>query len=498
MSVGLSLYAEDDSQKLLTRAQSGDLEAQLEMSERYHAGTGVPRSPQQVLWWLSRAAEGGHITAQVRLAQRYLNGIGTDVSVHDAQHWFQQAADQGSAEAQFRVAMMRMRAKKSVDETLIALLTKSAEREYAPAAYQLGRLHAEGQGFEQSFEQAYNWYLRAAALQSADACFALGKMYEEGVGLVMSQHFAWHWYTKSADLGDARAQTKLADWYMSGTYVQVSVINAMHWYRRAAYKKNARACFALGALHQQGRFVEAAPDIARYWFQLAAEQKYPPALFALGMMDVDVLRIIAVDRIEAAASAGLPQAQVELGKIYEKGLGRDILAEQAMVWYLRAAEQKNPRAQYHAGRCYQQGVGVEPDIELAIHWYSAAAQQGDPEAQRSLGIIYQHGTAGIQINMPQAEQLLLQAAEQGDVQAQFYVAEILRTHKQDRAARSWMTMASGQGYAPAQFQLGQFWESGIGGDTQAEQAVRWYQTAADQGHAASAQALVRIGAGTNK
>ncbi|NRA40443.1 MAG: sel1 repeat family protein [Planctomycetes bacterium] len=494
LSLVSGLSAEDDSQQLLIRAQGGDLDAQLEMADRYYNGKGVPRSQQQVIWWLSQAAEGGHILAQLRLAQVYLEGAGTETSLQDAQHWFTKAAEQGSAEAKFRVAMMLIREKKNVDETVLKFLLDAAEAEYAPAALQLGHLYAHGQGVEQSFEQAYDWYLQSAAFGSAEACFALGECNELGLGMATSLHLAWHWYSKSAQADYALAQSKLGDWYMSGTHVKMSIMQAAKWFRRAAYKNDAHACFALGTLHHEGRFAEASLDIARYWYRLAAQKEYPQALFALGMMDLETNAqlVHAVDNIETAAVANLATAQVELGKIYELGLGRDALAEQAMVWYLRAAEQKNADGEYHVARCYQEAIGVDQDIELAMHWYAQAALQQHAQAQRSLGVIHQYGTAGIEINLVKAERWLRGSAEQGDVQGQYYLAENLSGQNQDRAARSWFTLAGEQGHADAQFQLGQMWELGKGGRSDKTRAMNWYQLAADQEHAKSAQALIRV------
>jgi hypothetical protein len=74
----------------------------------------------------------------------------------------------------------------------------------------------------------------------------------------------------------------------------------------------------------------------------------------------------------AAAEAGDAEAQVNVGEIFERGLGGAANHEAAIVWYRRAAEQGNKRAQFNLGTMYEQGFGVEQDRLQALNWYRQA------------------------------------------------------------------------------------------------------------------------------
>ena len=107
--------------------------------------------------------------------------------------------------------------------------------------------------------------------------------------------------------------------------------------------------------------------------------------------------------IKPLAEGGLPEAQLNLGLLYEKGQGvpQDYAealiwyrkaAEQgnakALKWYRKAAEQGNAEAQFNLGLMYDRRLGVPQDYAEAVKWYREAAEQGFAEAQNNLGIMY--------------------------------------------------------------------------------------------------------------
>jgi hypothetical protein len=73
-----------------------------------------------------------------------------------------------------------------------------------------------------------------------------------------------------------------------------------------------------------------------------------------------------------SAEAGDAQAQVNVGEIFERGLGAEPNYEAAIIWYTRAAEQGNTRAQFNLGTLYEQGLGVPRDPVAALNWYRRA------------------------------------------------------------------------------------------------------------------------------
>lgn len=73
-----------------------------------------------------------------------------------------------------------------------------------------------------------------------------------------------------------------------------------------------------------------------------------------------------------AAEAGDPEAQTNVGEIFEKGLGDEPNYEAAAHWYRQAAEQGYGRAQFNLGTLYEQGLGVPQDTVTALNWYRRA------------------------------------------------------------------------------------------------------------------------------
>jgi ATP-dependent protease ClpP protease subunit len=69
------------------------------------------------------------------------------------------------------------------------------------------------------------------------------------------------------------------------------------------------------------------------------------------------------------AVQGNATAQLNLGDLFEKGLGVAQDYVQAARWYLKAAEQDDMQAQYNVAVLYEKGTGLALDLEMARYWY---------------------------------------------------------------------------------------------------------------------------------
>lgn len=72
------------------------------------------------------------------------------------------------------------------------------------------------------------------------------------------------------------------------------------------------------------------------------------------------------------AEAGDPEAQTNVGEIYERGLGVEPNYEAAAIWYEQAANQGYSRALFNLGTLYEQGLGVPQDRLKALNLYRQA------------------------------------------------------------------------------------------------------------------------------
>ncbi len=79
------------------------------------------------------------------------------------------------------------------------------------------------------------------------------------------------------------------------------------------------------------------------------------------------------------------------------------------------------------------------------------------------------------------ENELIDRAEQGDVQAQYELAQKYHQRKKSSEAHQWFMRAAENGYALAQLTLGQRYKDGDGIENNPKQACFWFEKAANQG-----------------
>lgn len=90
---------------------------------------------------------------------------------------------------------------------------------------------------------------------------------------------------------------------------------------------------------------------------------------------------IAYRLFKELAEKGTPEAQFNLGVMYDTGQG--VLQDyvEAAMWYQRAANQGYAAAQFNLGIRYAKGQGVPEDYVLAHMWINLAASRFPPSEQ---------------------------------------------------------------------------------------------------------------------
>ena len=83
-----------------------------------------------------------------------------------------------------------------------------------------------------------------------------------------------------------------------------------------------------------------------------------------------------------------------------------------------AAEKGHCDAMFHVAYSYEMGEGIERDLDNAIKWYRESANGGNSAAQTNLArMLIDNGGS-----VDEAFKLLQQASENGQVEAQLYLA----------------------------------------------------------------------------
>jgi TPR repeat protein len=149
-----------------------------------------------------------------------------------------------------------------------------------------------------------------------------------------------------AEQGHAGAQQKVAVLYLGGGGVARDLKQVAKWYGKAAEAGNLDAQFQLATAYREG--LHGLPKdhaLALKWFRAAADQGYAAANLSLAVM-------------------------------YQNGWGTEKNLPESFRLASLAANQHNADAQVHIGRMYEKGEGVAQSHTEAAKWYRKAADLG--------------------------------------------------------------------------------------------------------------------------
>ncbi|ACE06633.1 hypothetical protein Aasi_1323 [Candidatus Amoebophilus asiaticus 5a2] len=248
------------------------------------------------------------------------------------------------------------------------------------------------------------------------------------------------------------------------------------------------------------RIKERASQDERYIYLLLC--------FAKQADTADILLALLED-IERDAVSGNALAQVNLGYMYEKGIGKLVDCDKAIKWYIPAAEQGHAIGQKLLGDMHFRGVVdcydyrkhgcktmEEYNEKKAVEWYKASINQGYVPALTSLGYLYQRAR-NIYRRYQGAIECYKIAAKHGDTQAKFHLGETYyygemtnvihyRGVKTDyKKAFKWYSQAANEGHVEAQAQLGLMYHNGQMVKRDLVKSAEWYKRAAKGGSEAA-------------
>ena len=177
----------------------------------------------------------------------------------------------------------------------------------------------------------------------------------------------------------------------------------------------------------------AAAAVAVIGWMVSASAQDPEAEMKAGLEAWQAGDMVgAMTHYQAAAEAGLPQAQAKLGYIYDVS-NQD---EMAVRWYREASMQNDPDGEFGLGEMYSKGEGVDQDFDMAIEMYMRAAVGGHAQARRVLASAYESGTLGRDVNAAEALRWLRLAADSGDANAMRRMAALYRAMAEQWQARA--------------------------------------------------------------
>jgi len=136
---------------------------------------------------------------------------------------------------------------------------------------------------------------------------------------------------------------------------------------------------------------------------------------------------------------------------------------------------------------YQKGLHARNtgDLAAAAKAFRQASDGGLAQAKYELGLLLKIGRKPIAQDLPQAQQLFLEAARQGNLPAQYEVAQMFAQGVGVAAdcmqASNWARQAAEAGSPEAAELLGELNMAGCGGSRNPQEAARWLRIAANKG-----------------
>jgi uncharacterized protein len=199
-------------------ADQGNSYAQHSLGAMYAKGIGVRQDYAESIKWLRLAAEKGLPIAQNDMGIMYRQGWGVAPDNAEAVNWFRRAADQDFMPAQNNLGDMYAVGFGVPDYGQAVKWFRLAAEQDSPYAQNiLGIAYEHGLFLQQSYEDAFAWYRRAAnkVYDSSHLTlmhgpqYDLAVMYATGHGVSKDNVQAYMWFTLAAKLGDVNSPQQL-------------------------------------------------------------------------------------------------------------------------------------------------------------------------------------------------------------------------------------------------------------------------------------------------
>jgi TPR repeat protein len=348
-------------------AAAGNAEAETDLGDMYYHGLGTPKDPDTAFYLQTQAAAQHNGKAEDRLGGMYDD----DGDAAKAFMWDARSAADGDPGGEADLAYDYLYSDGTSEDLTQALVwnQRAAAQNNQFAQYELGRMYHHGWGVDADQTTAVRYFQLAADQGEADAQEALGKDYENGDGEPQNYAQALHWFTLAADETCGCAAQNIGHMYENGEGVTQNYATAITWYKRAAALGNTDAEDDLGYMYENGEGVPADQTQAAQWYSQASAQNDQFGSTHLAIMYLD--------------GRGVEQNTTEAHKLLALAIGdNDIDGEEAAGTALRdakhyaealpylteAADAADPNAQINLGYMYEQGEAVPQSYQTELTW----------------------------------------------------------------------------------------------------------------------------------
>ncbi len=373
----------------------------------------------------------------------------------------------------------------------LSLITRACDGGAKRACDQLGAMYEDGDAGVRDYDKARAAYKKACDSNDFFGCIHLGQMYDWGNGVTVDDDLALTYYIKACNGGEMQGCSEAGSVYeMSVRDFTADRKQAFYYFRKAcdggqlstcrivgdkyegdeegapdhvrareAYQKacndpdavTKESCTSLGSLYEKGLGGDVDTAQAKKLYQAACDHMNPdlPGCEALGKLYEKELNYEqARARYEQTCDTGTSQSCIELGRLYEEGLGVAADSAKARTIYQKACNDgwaegcdrvngkkteesavapptvTAPRVRVASVASAPSPSSAAPEPaqdaalkhdEGAIRFYRKACDGGDARACESLGRLYEMGL-GLPQDSSQARSSYQKACEYGDSQ----------------------------------------------------------------------------------
>ena len=267
-----------------------------------------------------------------------------------------------------------------------------------------------------------------------------------------------------------------------------------------AYKGEAYAYLGVG--YEYGVFtLDKNPTKAFESYEISAQLSNAIGTFRLAQcfekgLGVCVSSEKALSFYRCAAKLGLCEALHLFGLATCQGYVGAVRDENTGYYYLKMAVKKAdrlcPYPLYDMGLFYSKGendCGISEDQKFAIENFEKGAELGDPNCKFRLGQLYEFGDLLCKKNREMAVQYYLEAANAGQIEAQYIISEYYLTGRTNKIEKSyeksfkWALAGATKGHANCAFKCGESALTGTGTNKNILDALFWFKVAKSYGHA---------------
>ncbi|MBS7527102.1 sel1 repeat family protein [Candidatus Parcubacteria bacterium] len=386
----------------------------------------IPQDFKMARIRLEQEAEIGNVLAIYDLGRIYSLGLGLEKNSDTADEYYVKAftgfqqveSSKAWKYTEYRIGKMHAAGQGTDQDYQKAAewFQLSAEKKYKYAQYSLGALYNRGQGVDQDFNKAFELYLKSAKQGFPYSKFEVAKMYRDGIGTDKDETKSRQYFQRAfkgfesleETSKDDKIQYRLGWMLQNGVGAERDLIRAKDYYLKSTKMGNVYSSFALAkiVLKEENPEPDELKKVMEFLQSVADSDDVSlkdiknPTAYSLGKLFLEgkvVAKNIAqaIHYLDTSNEYGNPWASYQLGKLYLQGKEMPKNIEKAIQYLTSSAETGNSFSQYLLGKNYLLGKDVPKDKEQAIKWLRLSAEQGNEYAKFFLDNIDKFGDPSV-------------------------------------------------------------------------------------------------------